>query len=244
MEDKTVSELKQVAKNRGIKGFSKMKREELLTAIATPPSLPQPLTMVMDTETTGLPNSSPHESYPPYTDVEKYDNARIVQWTWGLYDDTGKQIELIDYIIKPDGFTIPPESTAIHKISNEIASEKGVSILDAINHFLHDIARVHVIVGHNIMFDINVIKSELHRLNKKHIINAIDSKGYICTMNNSRNICKLPQTGGRAGYKYPKLSECFKYLSGVEPDATRLHNASYDVECTALCYFALLGRRK
>lgn len=243
MEDKTVAELKQLAKARGIKGFSKLKREELLTALATPPALPQPLTMVLDTETTGLPDREAHETYPPYTDVDKYAGARIVQWTWGLYDDAGKQVEIRDLIIRPDGFTIPAEAAAIHKITTEIAMAKGVPMSDAVEVFLRDIARANVIVGHNIMFDMNVIKSELHRIGKKHVINAIDAKGYICTMSNSRGICKLPQTGGRTGYKYPKLSESYKHLTGVTPDVARLHNAVYDVECTAACYFALLARR-
>ncbi len=240
----TVVELRAEAKSKGITGISKMKRAELIEALESVPTIrtsPTLYTMVLDTETTGLPDRQPKESYPQYTDLDKFDSARIVQWTWGLYDDTGTPVEIYDYIIKPEGFEIPAESVAFHKITTERAQHEGVPFATAAEKFIECLDQAHVIVGHNIMFDINVIKSELHRREDKAAVRAVDTKGIICTMSNSREVCRLARQTA-AGYKNPSLRELYTHMIGEAPDTTRLHNALYDVECTAASFFGLLGR--
>jgi DNA polymerase-3 subunit alpha len=68
--------------------------------------------LILDTETTGLPDKYD----APVSDVDNW--PRLVQLAWQLFDDKGELIGSEDYIIRPEGFTIPFSAQKIHGISN------------------------------------------------------------------------------------------------------------------------------
>ncbi len=57
--------------------------------------------LIFDTETTGL----PRDYSAPITDFDNW--PRLVQLAWQLHDHTGKLMSSGNYIVKPEGFTIP-----------------------------------------------------------------------------------------------------------------------------------------
>jgi hypothetical protein len=61
--------------------------------------------LFFDTETTGLPKNWK----APVTDLNNW--PRLVQLAFLLYDKSGNLVSSGDYIIKPDGFSIPFESS-------------------------------------------------------------------------------------------------------------------------------------
>jgi len=61
--------------------------------------------LIFDTETTGLPKNWK----APVTDLNNW--PRLVQIAWVFTDKTGNVLNKSNYIIKPDGFTIPVEIT-------------------------------------------------------------------------------------------------------------------------------------
>ena len=65
--------------------------------------------LFFDTETTGLPK----RWNAPVTDLENW--PRLVQLAWIMYDDRGNMLESRDVIVKPEGFTIPPEASRVMK---------------------------------------------------------------------------------------------------------------------------------
>ena len=79
--------------------------------------------LFFDTETTGLPK----RWNAPVTDLENW--PRLVQLAWIMYDDRGNMLESRDVIVKPEGFTIPPEASRVHGITTLVAREKGWSNL-------------------------------------------------------------------------------------------------------------------
>lgn len=115
--------------------------------------------LVFDTETTGLPKAklSPDTLHQWPT---------IVQFSYVIYDlSLNDIIETKDYIIKvPENILIPDESIKFHGITNEISSKKGVLIHDVLNEFFCYLRDIDLIIGHNISFDINMIKVELLRI--------------------------------------------------------------------------------
>ena len=173
--------------------------------------------MVCDTETTGLPQKLSMFAYYPYQQVDKYNSSRLVQLSWGIYNLKNACIKLEDYIIKPNGFGI--NNSHIHGITYEMA-KKGFTLADVIDKFYSDLKLVDTIVGHNIMFDINILKSEMHRMKRMDIIREIDNKKIIDTMAKSKNIVKSP-----------KLGNVFKMLFNKEIE--NAHNSKYDVINTA-----------
>ena len=185
--------------------------------------------LFFDTETTGLPKNW----NAPCTDIDNW--PRLVQISWIIYDKIGNLIKEKNYIIKPKGFTIPIESTLIHKITNEIAIIDGTDIETVLIEFENDMKQIKLLVAHNINFDEKILGAEFHR---NYHRNPIDKIEKFCTMNSTKNICKI---SGTYGYKFPKLQELHQYLFNEEFSGA--HNSLIDIKYTAKCYWELKKRK-
>ncbi len=182
--------------------------------------------MVFDTETTGLPKNYKAD----VTDTENW--PRIIQFAWTIHDESGKELDYKDILVKPDGFEIPKETTKIHGITQEMANEKGISIKEAINIFQQTLKSVDVLVAHNISFDEMVIGCEFYRLGLK---DPMLEKQKICTKEASVDYCKIPGRNGR--YSWANLDTLYKMLFNETFD--NQHNALFDVRACAKCFFEL-----
>ena len=182
--------------------------------------------LFFDTETTGLPlnfNAS-------HKDLNNW--PRVVQLAWILTDSQGKIIEEKSFIIKPDSFTIPVASFAIHGIDNEKANKLGISIIDALNIFNQSLQnRNLILVAHNMDFDINVLGAEFLRIGVE--TNFMDLSR-VCTMKSSIDFCGLPKG------KFPKLAELYRRL--FNDDFENAHNAMADVFACYRCFFEMVNR--
>ncbi len=185
--------------------------------------------LVFDTETTGLPKR--HNA--PWTETDNW--PRCVQIAWQLHNDDGSLLEHADFLIRPDGFNVPYEAEQIHGISNELASLRGVNLRDALDQFQKAVDQADFVTGHNVGFDISVVRCELFRCG---IDSTLESKMVLdtCTRQTA-DLCKLP--GGRGGgYKYPTLSELHTLL--FDQSFQDAHNATADVEASARCVVELI----
>ncbi|PIQ48405.1 MAG: DNA polymerase III subunit alpha [Cytophagales bacterium CG12_big_fil_rev_8_21_14_0_65_40_12] len=184
--------------------------------------------LIFDTETTGLPKNY----NAPVSDLENW--PRLVQLAWQLHDAKGKLISAQNFIVKPEGFTIPYNSQQIHGISTERALEEGQDLNTVLGHFSKDLAQAEVAVGHNIEFDLNIVGAEYLRAEKP---NQLESVASIDTKEVATDFCAIP--GGRGGkFKWPTLTELHQKLFGEGfGDA---HDAAYDVDATSRCFFGLI----
>jgi len=91
--------------------------------------------LFFDTETTGL----PRHWNAPVSDLNNW--PRMVQLAWLLHDDDGKEVDIANYIIKPNGYTIPPGSSKIHGITMERAVAEGVGISTVLHEFKHRLTK-------------------------------------------------------------------------------------------------------
>jgi DNA polymerase III epsilon subunit-like protein len=184
------------------------------------------MALIIDTETSGLPDTRNLRwgVYPDYKDLEKYDGARIVQFSILITDTKFKYEDVKDYIIKREGFEITNEN--FHGISNEISDTVGVDFNTvAVDIFYELLKKTTHIVAHNVGFDVGVIKSELHRRNLQYIIDELDKKTLLCTMKHMKPILKIINQYGN--YKNPSLNEIYKY--NFKTDVENAHNSLYDV---------------
>ncbi|MTI89684.1 MAG: DNA polymerase III subunit alpha [Balneolaceae bacterium] len=182
--------------------------------------------LIFDTETTGL----PQDFSAPITDLDNW--PRLVQLAWQLHDHTGKLLNSGNYIVKPEGFSIPFNSEKIHGISTERAHEEGEELDDVLREFAKDIEKAHFLIGHNVSFDEKVMGAEFLR---KKIPSAIMDKNKVDTKNGGTDFAKIP---GSRGYKWPKLEEL--HLKLFDRGFEDAHDAAADVEATARCFFELL----
>lgn len=186
--------------------------------------------LFFDTETTGLPKNY----QAPLDDFLNW--PRLVQLAWSLYDAEGNHWGSYNYIIKPDGFVIPEESTKIHRISQEKALKEGRDIKEILAKFLEDVKKTSYVIAHNIDFDKKIVGSEMLRNNLGEFIIP---KEEFCTMKSSVNVCRIDN--GRGFYKWPSLAELHRYL--FNKDFVDAHDAMVDVNACAKCFFELKKRQ-
>ena len=185
------------------------------------------MALFIDTETTGLPNT--HNLrwgvYPDYKELDKYSNARIVQFSMLITDTKFAFEDVKDYIIKREDFDITNQE--FHGITNEMSDKIGINFdIVAIEIFYELLKKVSHIVAHNVAFDVGVIKSELYRRNLYHIIDELDKKTLLCTMKHMKPILKIINPYGN--YKNPSLNEIYKY--NFKENIENAHNSLYDVK--------------
>lgn len=181
--------------------------------------------LFFDTETTGL----PRDYKAPASDTDNW--PRLVQIGWILSDDSGNRIDSAEYIIKPDGFTIPEGASNVHGISTQKAIDEGVDLDEVLNLFSDMVKDADTIVAHNISFDEKIIGAEFIR---RKTPNNFNSKPKFCTMLSTTDFCQIP---GRYGFKWPKLSELHITLFGEDFEGA--HDAFADIEATERCFFEL-----
>ncbi|MCK4235534.1 MAG: 3'-5' exonuclease [Candidatus Krumholzibacteria bacterium] len=178
-----------------------------------------------DTETTGL----PMDWSAPVSDLSNW--PRLVQIAWIQFDRSGKQVSCSDRIVRPQGFSIPPDAARIHGITTERAMKEGVPLKKVLFEFSGAIEDSSMLVAHNMSFDEKVVGAEFLR---EDISNALFQKPRLCTKEASTEYCRLP---GSYGYKWPTLAELYTILfqKGFEDS----HSASGDVRACADCFFEL-----
>ncbi|MGB0391240.1 MAG: DNA polymerase III subunit alpha, partial [Salibacteraceae bacterium] len=185
--------------------------------------------LIFDTETTGLPKNF----NAPLTDFDNW--PRMVQLAWQLHDSEGQLVEVKNFIVKPDGYTIPYNAEKIHGISTKRAQEQGADLKYVLEEFNKALEKADYNVGHNIQFDVNIVGCEYLRTelaNQLHDKTDLDTKSEAAATH-----VAIP--GGRGGkFKWPTLTELHKKL--FEEAFSEAHNASADVEATARCFLEMI----
>ena len=185
--------------------------------------------IIFDTETTGLPKRWD----APLSDSENW--PRCIQIAWQLHDERGALVSHEDYLITPDGFTVPFDAEQIHGISTELALDQGRPLEEVLNLFTQALSDADYVGGHNVSFDLNIMGAEYLRMgdrNPLEDVQIIDT----CT-EETASFCKIP--GGRGGkFKLPTLTELYFHLFGK--GFGEAHNATADVEATTRCFLELL----
>jgi DNA polymerase III epsilon subunit-like protein len=185
--------------------------------------------LFFDTETTGLPRNW----NAPVSDLGNW--PRMVQIAWLLYEANGTKISGQDYIIRPQGYTIPQDAAKIHGITTERAENNGVSLKAVLEDFSKVIERASHLVAHNMSFDEKIVGAEFLR---EGITHRLSQTKKICTMTATTGYCKLP--GNYGDYKWPKLSEL--HFTLFHEKFEEAHNAVVDISVCAKCFWELKRR--
>lgn len=193
--------------------------------------------MAWDVETTGLPlfKERSHDPRQPH----------IVQLAMVTYNDDGTEQSARCVLIKPVGWVIPPDMTAIHGISQERAEAEGIPEDHAIALWVVAQARASLRVAHNSAFDTRLARIAMTRADyERDFIEAVETRASFCTCNSSKSIVNLPPTEkmvarGMNGPKSPSLAETMRYFFNEEIDGA--HDALVDARCSGRIYWHLKG---
>ena len=213
------------------------------------------LVLCFDTETTGLFKMNKKnilekkESEKESEQDKKIDeNPHILQFSWCIYDtNTNAILKMVDeYICVSNEVIITDEITNFTGVTRAKCNT-GISIIDALKMFYDDYQHCGIIVGHNIEFDIKMVRTEYYRhlteLSQYPISNIFLS-GWLqeknikikCTQMIGKNLCKLV-IPNRGGYKFPKLVELYEFLFHEKPE--NLHNSMIDILVCLRCFLKM-----
>ena len=206
--------------------------------------------LIFDTETTGLPKSK--SIHPDELHLWPY----IVQFSYIIYDtEVNNIIKTVDEIIKiPEDIEISEVSSQIHGITKTIINQKGINIKILLKNFFLDLitANIDLLIGHNISFDINMVRVEMNRLfknnshNPRTVMMAKSDLEYLnnykkiyCTLQETIDLCNIKAIDkyGREYVKFPKLLELHEKLFKEKPQL--LHNSLNDILITLRCFIKL-----
>tara|TARA_B100001094_G_C18188910_1_gene805803 strand:- start:4182 stop:4583 length:402 start_codon:yes stop_codon:yes gene_type:complete len=105
--------------------------------------------------------------------------------------------------------------------------------------FITACENAHVIIAHNIDFDIGIIKQCLKEKNVElleRFENVLQTKQIFCSMKGTQNIvCAKNEKGW---IKYPSLSELYKFCYKIEPEL-ECHDALNDCKILEKCIYRL-----
>ena len=166
--------------------------------------------MVMDTETSGF-----------------SEKDLVLQLSYILFNDK-EELKRMDLVIKIDPkFKIT--NSHIHGITNQICQTKGILINEALDLFCNDLQITKALIGHNLQFDIRMLKNEFNRLKLN------------CDIMTSKPI---EDTWHLAKEKYGKDKSIKLKLGDVHKlefnkEMVNAHNALYDVIATMNVYKSL-----
>lgn len=181
------------------------------------------LIFFFDTETTGLPSfkepsDAPHQPH-------------IVQVAAGLVDsDSRKVLASLDLIVKPDGWEIPEEVSALHGITTADATRIGIDE-SLVTELVLDLWRnADLRVAHNTTFDDRIMRIAFKRYATEAVAEEWKAGEKFCT-------CWKSKPHVNASGKLPTLAEAYAHFVGGTFD--NAHSARADMEACTAVYFAM-----
>ena len=193
------------------------------------------LGLCFDTECTGLPNMVGFNKFPCPSITREYDLSRIVQIGWVIVNlDTGDIMDKKSFLCTPVNWNwyMNDQALRIHGITKQHIARYGQPFHRAKGYLFKDLLRCNVVMGHNLEFDINVLKSEIYRDKDITFLNVLNSKKMLCTMKKYTSLVGLLRYNGMP--KWPSLSELHTFCFGKGHN--NAHSALADAEATAKCY--------
>lgn len=195
------------------------------------------LLLFIDTETCGIPNDrlpDDHPAQPP-----------LVQLGAVLIDeDNGAEWGALDVVVRPNGYSIPPEATRCHGITTAAAVLVGIPLSAVVPMYVHFRSRARAIVAFNKAFDLTIMRQAIARNGKP--VTLLGPESVECVMEMTTPLINIPPTESmkRWGYggkpKTPSLVEAYRWAFGE--DYVGAHSAIADARATVRLYFELKKR--
>ena len=183
-------------------------------------------TMVIDTETTGLPEKNSNNVFYNPDNLSKYENSRLVEIGYIIL--CGDRVcKTFQTIVRYDSIHIA--NSDIHGITTEFAIENGVNIITVLKTLEKDLEKVERIVAHNADFDLKILLSEAYRYSMKSLVNKLKSVDVFCTCKNGMTKLNLQ--------KHPKLIELCTIFNITN---YAMHTALGDCIACSQCYLKLI----
>ena len=177
------------------------------------------------------------------TETSGFKTNHIIQLAYALIDDLGNVLNKVNTSFKlPEGVKIEEGAFKCHGIKDEDLKDCEPIEKSGLALFIKNCNDAKRVIGHNVSFDIRMIKNEYNRHKSKMPyldLVKLEKKSF-CTMKSTTQYCRISKAT-QAGYKWPKLQELHKKLFGNNFEDA--HDALADVMATHRCFVELLDRK-
>ena len=197
------------------------------------------LVLIYDTETSGFPLWKDPSEDPR--------QPHIVDLCAILYTPEGEVVDMMETMIRPDGWIIPDEVAEVHGITTDIATINGIDEIEALAMFGKLHKRASLRVAHNVSFDDRIMRIGIKRFFGDGPADRFKAAPNYCTANAAKPLCKCPPTEKMLNsrfkntFKTPTVAEALKILLGEE--LVGAHRARPDTEACAKVYFHIQSLR-
>lgn len=171
--------------------------------------------LVIDTETNGLFNFK--------LPADGEGQPRLAHLAMIETDENAVEIDRTDIYIKPNGWNMTAEASAVNGLTDEFLSDVGSPIEIALEAYSQKILSGQIVVAYNAQYDLKVMRGEFRRAGMPDLFEQTPN---ICVMRPMTNICQIPRTNGN-GFKFPNLAEAMAHFGHKLDDA---HQAMNDAE--------------
>lgn len=204
---------------------------------------------VFDTETSGFPKRGDNFTYE---DTQGIGACRCMQIALMCFDTDNVENNYLtysSYMAHVDPYDVHPGALKAHRISREYAQSVGISCEDVLPLVTDVFESVDALAGHNVQFDIDVLRMEALRYGSEHLMDILKDHSWICTMNDMTDVCKLPKASSyhKQNFKFPRLEECVSFVRHGHCDVgfgDEGHDALFDLNATKEVIMWLMSRPK
>lgn len=172
--------------------------------------------------------------------------ARVCQIALILTDNVGGILAECTHLIKPNDWEISEGAFKTHGISQEECEMFGMSQNMMMKAYFEFASHAQTIVAHGMTYDKKIMEIENAYYEGEKTASEIIAlqKPWYCTMENTKNICKIPPTekmkaAGRYHYKTPSLAEALKHFTGQDIEGA--HDAMVDARACKDIFFGMRG---
>ena len=130
------------------------------------------------------------------------------------------------FFIKPDGWSMSAEATAVNGLTDIHLYQGGVPVLDVLGPYFDSIEAGRIVIAHNARHDLKVMRGEARRAG---LDDRFEKTLNICTMMASTPIVGLKRKNGAP--KWPTLEEADVFFFG-RGCINAYHNALFDARAT------------
>lgn len=188
--------------------------------------------MVIDTETSALPDWKKDADHP--------DQPRVAEFAAILLDRDGIVEREFQRYVRPEGWTMHPDASAINGLTDDFLLAQGTPIAEVLDWYTSNILAGRAVVAYGAQFDCKLMRGELRRSGRDDLFERTHNT---CLMRSARPFAKqigreLVKAGG-SNKGWPKLDDLCAFL-GIE--RTEKHGGMVDVRDTTLCFQKMLIR--
>jgi DNA polymerase III epsilon subunit-like protein len=118
--------------------------------------------LVFDTETTGIPIFRDEAGQSVAADDPR--QPRLASISAALIDLEWNEIRLLDALVAPDGWEMPPEALALNGLTTEHLIANGAPIAEILGQYDEMLSECDLVVCFSLAFDMKIMRGELRRV--------------------------------------------------------------------------------